>query len=104
MCLSIPMQVVAWVDDNGDLAIVERELREGGERRVRRERVNMMLIGPQPVGTWILASLGLAKETIDDDQRALIEDALAALSASLADDYDPAQHFADLRPDRTEPQ
>ena len=63
---------------------------------LRRERINMMLIGAQPVGTWILASLGLAKETVDDENRALIEDALAALDESLHGDYDPASHFADL--------
>ena len=107
MCLSIPMQVVAWAGESGDLAVVEREQREigagaGNALGVRREQVNMMLIGPQPVGTWILASLGLAREVIDDAQRALIEDALAALSASLDDDYDPSQHFADLRPGRSE--
>ena len=90
MCLSIPMQVVAC---EGDFAWVERNQGDGH----RRERVNMMLIGPQPVGTWILAALGLAKEIIDDGERALIEDALAALSSSLEGEYDPAQHFADLR-------
>lgn len=94
MCLSIPLRVVAWEDEAGDFAIVERPQREG----VRRERVNMMLLGAQPVGTWILASLGLAKEVLDDAERALIEDALAALSASLAGDYDAAAHFADLGP------
>lgn len=101
MCLSIPMQVVAWEGESGDLAIVERGQREGS---VRRERVNMMLIGPQPMGTWILASLGLAKEVIDDQQRALIEDALAAVSASLDDNYDPSHYFTDLRPGRSERQ
>ncbi|MBN9423739.1 MAG: hydrogenase [Candidatus Accumulibacter sp. 66-26] len=94
MCLSIPLRVVAWEDAAGDFAIVERPQGEG----VRRERVNMMLLGAQPVGTWILASLGLAKEVLDDAERALIEDALAALSASLAGDYDAAAHFADLGP------
>ena len=92
MCLSIPMQVVALEGENGDFAIVER--RQGDA--IRRERINMMLIGPQAIGTWILASLGLAKEVIDDRERALIEDALAALAASLADDYEPSAHFADL--------
>jgi hydrogenase expression/formation protein HypC len=96
MCLSIPMQIVAIEGENGDFAIVERPQGGGEQNLVRRERVNMMLIGQQPVGTWILASLGLAKEVIDDDERALIEDALAALSASLDGDYDPTQHFADL--------
>ena len=92
MCLSIPMQIVAWEGEGGDFAIVERAQGDA----LRRERVNMMLIGEQPVGTWILASLGLAKEVIDDAERALIEDALSALSASLDGDYDPAKHFADL--------
>lgn len=92
MCLSIPMQVVALEGTDGDFAVVER--RQGEARR--RERINMMLIGPQPIGTWILASLGLAQEIIANEERALIEDALAALAASLAGDHDPSQHFADL--------
>jgi hydrogenase expression/formation protein HypC len=92
MCLSIPMQIVAIEGENGDFAIVERPQGDA----IRRERVNMMLIGQQPIGTWILASLGLAKEIIDDEERALIEDALSALSASLDGDYDPTRHFADL--------
>jgi hydrogenase expression/formation protein HypC len=92
MCLAVPLQIVAWEDAGGDLVIVERQEGEA----VRRERVNMMLLGAQPVGTWILASLGLAQEVIDDAQRALIEDALAALSAALDGNYDPDRHFADL--------
>lgn len=94
MCLSIPMQVVALEGDGGDCdyAIVERQ--HGGG--LRRERVNMMLIGAQPIGTWILASLGFAKEVVADDERALIEDALAAVAAALDGDYDPAAHFSDL--------
>lgn len=87
MCLSIPKQVVEW-EGEGDFAWVERD--------GQRELVNMMLIGPQPVGTWVLTSLGLAKETVGDEERALIEDALGALAASLEDGYDPAQHFHDL--------
>ncbi len=93
MCLSIPMRVVEWDDEEGFFAWVER----GEGESLRRERVNMMLIGAQPVGTWILASLGLAKEIIDDENRALIEDALAALDESLHGNYDPSRHFADLQ-------
>ncbi len=91
MCLSIPMQIVEHEGD--DFAWVERNQGDGH----RRERVNMMLLGQQPIGTWILASLGLAKEIIDDESRALIEDALAALSSSLDGSYDATQHFPDLR-------
>lgn len=98
MCLSIPMQVVAWESESGDIATVERPQDDA----IRRETVNMMLIGPQPLGTWILSSLGLAKEAIDDEERALIEDALAALAASLEGDYDPARHFGDLQAGRSE--
>ena len=93
MCLSIPMRVVEWVDEEGMLAWVER----GEGDSLRREQVNMMLIGAQPVGTWILASLGLAKETVDDENRMLIEDALSALDASLDGHYDATRHFADLK-------
>lgn len=92
MCLSIPMRVVEWDDDEGNFAWVER----GAGDTLRRERVNMMLIGPQEVGTWILASLGLGKEVVDEENRLLIEDALAALDESLHGDYDAGRHFADL--------
>jgi len=92
MCLSIPMRVVEWDDDDGNFAWVER----GEGETLRRERVNMMLIGPQEVGTWILASLGLGKEVVDEENRLLIEDALAALDESLHGDYDASRHFADL--------
>ncbi|MCB1942572.1 MAG: HypC/HybG/HupF family hydrogenase formation chaperone [Candidatus Accumulibacter sp.] len=92
MCLSIPMQVVALEGEDGDCAIVER--RHGNA--LRRERVNMMLVGPQPIGTWILASLGLAKEVLDDHQRTLIEEALDALAAAMRGDYDPSAYFSGL--------
>lgn len=92
MCLSIPLQVVAIEGPVGDFAIAER--RQG--QSLRRERINMLLIGPQPLGTWILASLGWAREVIDDRQRTLIEDALAALAAARSDRYDAGRHFLDL--------
>lgn len=87
MCLSIPMQVVE-LEAGGDIAIVER-----GERR---ERVNMLFVGPQPVGTWVLVQLGFAKEVVEAEQLALIEEALEALAASLDGDYDPQRYFTDL--------
>jgi hydrogenase expression/formation protein HypC len=87
MCLSIPMQVAAWEGD-GDFAWLVR-----GERR---ERVNMMLLGAQPVGTWVLTSLGLAREVVEPEQLALIEEALTALAASLGGDYQATAYFRDL--------
>jgi len=96
MCLSIPLQLVSLEDENGHFAIAER--RQGST--LRRERINMMLIGPQAVGTWILASLGLAREVLDERELALIEDALAALGAAIAGDYDASRHFSDLHTPR----
>lgn len=88
MCLSIPKQVVAW-EGEGDFAWVERH----GER----ERLNMMLVGPQPEGTWVLSSLGFAKEVVEPEELPLIEEALEALAASLDGDYDPDRYFSDLK-------
>lgn len=88
MCLSVPKQIVAWEGD-GSFAWVERH----GER----ECINMLLLGAQPVGTWILTSLGLAREILDDSSRTRIEEALAALASALDGDYDPAHHFQDLQ-------
>jgi len=92
MCLSLPMQVVAHADPTGEVAIVER--RDG--EVLRREPVNMLLLGPQAIGTWILVSLGLAREVVNEDQRALIEDALAAVQAVDSGSYDAGRHFVDL--------
>lgn len=89
MCLSIPKQVVAW-EAEGDFAWVERN--------GQREQINMMLLGPQPIGTWVLTSLGLAKEVIAPEELALIEEALTALAASLDGDYDSTRYFQDLKP------
>lgn len=91
MCLSIPKQVVEWEgsgENAGDFAWVER----AGQR----ERINMMLLGPQPLGTWVLTSLGLAKEVVEPEELALIEEALTALAASLDGDYEAERYFQDL--------
>jgi len=88
MCLSIPKMVVAFEGD-GDFAWVERD--------GKRERINMMLLGSQPVGTWVLTQLGLAKEVIEPEQLVLIEEALTALAASLDGDYDADRYFHDLK-------
>ena len=87
MCLSVPMQVEAWVGD-GEIAWVVR-----GERR---EQANMLLVGPQPVGTWVLVALGFAKEVLDAESLALTEEALAALAATLDGEYDADAWFRDL--------
>ena len=55
MCIGIPVRVV----ESGEFI----SLCEG---RYGRERVNMMLVGQQPEGTWLLNFLGSAREVISE--------------------------------------
>ncbi|MGZ5581351.1 MAG: HypC/HybG/HupF family hydrogenase formation chaperone, partial [Methylobacter sp.] len=55
MCIGIPMQVVEPYDESA-LCLY----------RGRETMVDMMLVGPQPAGTWILVFLDTAREVIDE--------------------------------------
>ncbi|RCX32850.1 HypC/HybG/HupF family hydrogenase formation chaperone [Thioalbus denitrificans] len=85
MCIGIPMQVVdpagpfhAWCEGRG-------------ERRL----VDLMLVGGQPPGGWVLVFLDSAREAIDPERAHRIGAALDALDAALRGD--PLDHlFADL--------
>lgn len=90
MCIGIPKLVLSSEGIEGEFAWVAME--SGSQR----ERVNMMLVGPQENGTWVLTSLGMAREVLTADEAETINDALAALSESIEGTYDPANHFADL--------
>ena len=91
MCIGIPKIVEKSEGIEGEFAWVAKA--DGSER----ERVNMMLVGAQENGTWVLTALGTAREILTEEEAETINDALSALEASLAGDYDPAQHFAALR-------
>lgn len=93
MCIGIPKRVKSVEGFEAEFAWVERD--DGS----LRERVNMMLVGPQEIGAWVLTSLGMARETLTEDEAATINDALAALEDSLGGSYDADRHFADLRRD-----
>lgn len=71
MCVGIPMQVVA-VD--GTQATCAR--RDG-----RAEILDLALIGPQEVGTWVLAHLGTARSVLTAEDADRVTDALLALEA-----------------------
>lgn len=92
MCIGIPMQVIradADGDGRGDFALC-------GEN-APGERVDMRLIGTQPVGTWILNFNGAARRVLDADEAAQIRDALGALDAALRGDVAGIDAlFADL--------
>lgn len=84
MCIGFPMTVV---EDFGAEALCER--------RGARERVSMLLVGPQPVGARILAHLGAAVRVLGDLEAQQIDDALDAVAAALKGEN--VDHlFADL--------
>lgn len=85
MCIGIPMRVVEAGDD---VAVCEGR---GG-----RERINCLMVGRLPPGTWVLTFQGAALRVIDADEAAQTNAALDALAAVLAGDTDTSAHFADL--------
>ena len=86
MCLGIPMQVV---ESDEFTALCERR----GEQR----RLNMMLIGPQPVGTWVLAIIDTAREVLEPEYARQLDDAVLALEAATRGETDLDAFFADLQ-------
>ncbi|HMK88311.1 MAG TPA: HypC/HybG/HupF family hydrogenase formation chaperone [Methylocystis sp.] len=84
MCIGFPMTVV---ENLGVEALCER--------RGQRERVSMLLVGPQPGGTKILAHLGAAVRVLGDLEAQQIDDALDAVESALRGEN--VDHlFADL--------
>lgn len=83
MCVGTPMQVLKA----GDAMALCRG-RNGDEP------VNMLLIGAQPSGTWVLSFLGWAREVISAEDARQIDRALDGLSAIMqgAESID-VEHF-----------
>lgn len=85
MCMGMPMQVVAveahhaWCKADG-----------------QRERLDMGLVGAQPVGTWVLAFHGTARQVMGDDEAAQARAGRRALAAVLDGGSDVDAFFADL--------
>jgi hydrogenase expression/formation protein HypC len=85
MCIGTPLQVVeldggfAWceVDD-------------------QRERLDMMLVGDQPVGTWVLGFHGAARQVLSDTEAAHARAGRQALAAVLGGTGNIDEFFADL--------
>lgn len=85
MCIGIPLQVVSGDDQVAECAA------DG-----RAERLNMMLVGAQPPGTWVLAFQGSALRVMSEEEAVQTRNALSALDAALAggDGFD--RFFADI--------
>jgi len=95
MCIGMPLQVVASEEHRAWC-----EARSGGT--LHNEYLDMSLVGPQPVGTWVLAFQGAARQVLSDTEAAQALAARQALAAVLHNQgADSAAHdidhfFADL--------
>lgn len=93
MCLGVPMQVI----ESGPFSAL-------CERRGERRQLDMMLVGPQPPGTWVLAFLDHAREVLDPGRAAQVDQAVLALEHALQGETDLDAFFPDLvRAHRTHP-
>lgn len=90
MCIGIPMRVL---ETDGFTALCEG--------RGERHRLNMLMVGKCPPGSWVLASLGSAREILTEEDAARTNRALDGLEAALRGDVNFEEHFAGLAgPDR----
>lgn len=62
------------------------------------EEVNMMLVGVQEEGTWVLNYLGSAREVISEDDAQKIDKALDGLAKIMngAEEIDVDAYFPDM--------
>lgn len=58
--------------------------------------IDTMLVGPQPVGAWLLVFLGTAREVISETKAKQISDALEAMRLAMQGDNRIDHLFPDL--------
>ncbi len=85
MCVGLPMQVI---EPRGRYALC----RYAEDVRT----VDMILVGAQPAGAWVLVFLDAARETISSEQAAKTADALRALALVMQGETSVDHLFADL--------
>ena len=85
MCIGLPMQVV---EPQGRYALCRYE---SGMRKI-----DMVLVGEQPAGAWVLVFLDAARETITAEHAARTQDALRALALVMQGETSVDHLFADL--------
>ncbi len=85
MCIGIPMQIV---EVGEGYAICEGM----GERKT----ISTMLVGDQPVGTWLMTFLDAAREVLDPADAARITDAVTAVNLVMRGETNVEHLFADL--------
>ncbi len=78
MCIGVPMRI-----ESGDaLTAVAVAERAGGARE--RHTLDMLIVGAQPAGTWVLEFQGAARRVLDPIEAQQMRDALQALQLVLA--------------------
>jgi hydrogenase expression/formation protein HypC len=85
MCIGLPMQVVEL---HGESALCVY----GDEQTL----VDMMLVGEQPIGSWLLVFLDAAREVISEQKARQIADALEAMRRVMQGETQFDHLFADL--------
>ncbi len=87
MCVGVPVKIL----EEGDFV-------QKAEGKNGIEDVNMMLIGSQPVGTWVLNYLGSAREVLSQEEAEKINSALDGLSALMngEEEIDVDHYFPDI--------
>ena len=85
MCIGLPMQVVSH---EGGYALCEGM----GEQR----QVDTLLVGEQPVGSWLLVFLNSAREVLSEERAKQISDALQAVNMAMQGETGVSHLFADL--------
>ena len=86
MCIGIPMKVIE-IDEFQALC----------EGMGKTKHIDISLIGPQVIGTWVLTFLDSAREVLTDQHAAQITDALMALDTVMRGSSDEIDSlFSDL--------
>jgi len=87
MCIGVPMRIIEAGEGQ---ALCQS--RDGNET----VRIDTLLVGDLPVGSWVLTFLGAAREVLDDATAHQISDALVALGMAMSGEGQVDHLFADL--------
>lgn len=78
MCIGMPMRI-----ESGD-ALTAVAVAERAGAASERHTLDMLIVGPQPPGTWVLEFQGAARRVLEPIEAQQMRDALQALQVVLA--------------------
>lgn len=85
MCIGIPMRVL----ESGEATAL-------CEGRGKRRRINMLMVGNCPAGSWVMTFLDAARDVLTEEDAAEINRTLDELEAMLRGDFDPEEPLPDF--------